>query len=334
MALSPLEYLQTLMSGGGQLSDQTNPSVQLLAGGQSNAANNPNLKLAALRDARLSEMRHNLQVNPRGTVASQSDLTELEGDEANDPYTGVAQQARTAGINKANDAAILAGYGGTSKIDHGPGGWSASGGTQMPAQRQAEDTRARELAKSRIPLDVAGVQGNTSRDVANITSGAQRDIEGMKEKQQTQRDTALGRMLFEAPMQEGEVKTLPGGAKIERKQVPFPVGPAGVNLEKLIQKRMDMDKPPTTLGSEHLANFLNQGPTPEEKIAVERSLDAIHPQWRSRMGPGFQFAAPATAAPSQLTAPGAGGGAQRMTKPLRNGGVAYSDDGGKTWFQD
>lgn len=35
---------------------------------------------------------------------------------------------------------------------------------------------------------------------------------------------------------------------------------------------------------------------------------------------------------SQATpAPAAGG---RMTKPMRNGGTAYSDDGGKTWFTD
>lgn len=337
---SPLEALQTLLSGNGQ----------------SNAATNPSIALARLRDSRLGDMKHNLQMNPHGTGATPSDVSELESDISSDPYTGVAEQSRISGINRANDSAISAGFGGTSHISQGPNGYSASGGDQSPAARQAIAARQAKEAESRIPIDVANISGETQRGVADIQGRNQQEIERMREAQATSRaHDALAQTLGVLPnMSEGDVLNLQGGGSFRRGSPTFPTGPAGVSLEKLIQKRMDMEKPAEGMGT--IQNFFKPGSgdyTNDDKLALERSLDAQFPTWRSRVGPGFKFATPGGTSqaavpgggrgvgPGNPVPPGAGappaaapGGGQRMTKPLKSGGIAYSDDGGKTWYQD
>ncbi len=336
MALTPLEQLQTMMSGGGQLSSQTNPSVQLLKRNPSNADNDPSIALAALRDSRLSEMRHNLQRNPQGSGATQSDVSDLESDIVNDPYTGVAEHNRIAGIQGANDRAITAGYGGTSKIDQGPAGYSASGGTQMPAARMAQALRSDEMEKARIPLQQADVSGQTQRAVADIQGRNQVRTAQENEAGLTRRShDALAQALGVIPsMGEGDTLTLQGGQSYKRGSVPFPTGPAGVALETAIKRRMDMEKPPTAFGSEALGHFMGlSGNSDADKAAAERALDAQFPTWRGRMDPGFKFAVPgagqrptAAPVPPGAAGPGTDPGIQRATAALQSHGIPVTPE--------
>lgn len=303
MPLNPLEALQTLMGG---------PGV-------SNAASNPAVELAGLRDDRLGEMKRNLAKRGGGfsTGATPFDAADLENDIANDPTTGAVEQNRVAGINRANTAAQLGGFRG--------------------APEAAAAERATKLAESRIPIDVANVSGQTQRGVANIQGQNAAEIERMKETQATSRAHDALKQMLGVPMGEGDTITLPGGGAIKHGSVPFPTGPAGVGLEKAIKSRMEMENP------SGLGNFLGLGPGDADKAAAERALDAQFPQWRQRMDPGFKFAipgggvhqpqaAPAGAAPAAVPQAAAPGG--RMERPLRSGGVAYSDDGGKTWYTE
>jgi hypothetical protein len=294
MALTPYEALQTLMSGGGQLSSQTNPSVQLLQ-------RSPNFRQRS--PVPTEDYGFSGAVPTQGELGSDFEKEQLR-------RAGVAEaadRAQVADTEAANLKAILSGYGGTSNISRGDAGWSASGGPQIPAQRMAEAQRGIDLAKSRIPVEVAGVTGEAQRGVANIQGQTSRDVERLKEQAETARaDAALKRMLG-IQLPEDSTLKLPGGAEISRKSTPFPTGPAGVALDQAIKNRMDMETPASGLGA--IGDFF-MPTTDAEKAAAERQLDVQFPQWRSRVSaqsPGFKFAT--SGAPLPLTAPQAAPGA-------------------------
>lgn len=296
MPLNPLEALQTLMGG---------PGV-------SNAASNPAVELAGLRDDRLGEMKRNLSKRGGGfsTGATPFDVADLESDIANDPTTGEVEQNRIAGINRANTAAQMQGYGSAPE--------AAGAGRQI------------ELAKSRIPVEVAEKSGQTQRDVANIQG--QNSVRTKREEEQglTRRSHDSLAQLLKTPLGENDTLSIPGGGSIKHGATPFPTGPAGVGLEQQIQKRMKMETPPGPFDA--FGNMLSGGragfgiSTPEEKAAAERALDVQFPSWRQRMDPGFKFAVPGgTGAQPQATPAGAApatvpqaatpGGLVQMTAP-------------------
>jgi hypothetical protein len=215
-----------------------------------------------------------------------------------------ADKLRIRAIEKADLAGIMEGYGGTSHISQGPNGYSASGGTLSPGQKMATAQREAEVAKSRIPIEQAGVSGATQLGVANIQGQNQRDIELMKEKQATERAHDALKQMLGVPLEEGDTLSLPGGGALKRGAASFPTGPAGVALEQAIQKRMNMEKEPGALAG--IGNFFapgHFGPQTEDKAAAERALDAQFPEWRKRMDPGFKFATPG-ATPARV--PGTG----------------------------
>lgn len=224
-----------------------------------------------------------------------------------------ADRARVEAIRAADLEGIMSGFGGTSHISQGPNGFSASGGTQSPGQKMAIAGREADVAKSRIPIEQANVSGETQRQVADIQGRNSVRTKQEEEAGLTRRShDALSQML-KVPLGENDTLTLPGGGSLKHGAPPaFPTGPAGVNLEQQIQKRMGMEKTPTVMGNESLGRFFNAGPTDEDKAAIERALDAQFPEWRQRMGPGFKFAVPGAA---QAPAPPPGAIAPKPAAP-------------------
>lgn len=173
---SPLDALRTLQRG---------PAT----------ANDP-MRLAALRDARLSEMGHNLdmaEASPQvsylgpnqglhnaalfGTGATRGDQRDLQADINTDPGTGVAAQAQSKAINTANLEAMLSGFTGNKDIGvHKlPGGRvdqaisvPPPGGGEYPApmQQAAHASAAMAAQKINEPLLTQLAKNQGAQDLA------------------------------------------------------------------------------------------------------------------------------------------------------------------------
>lgn len=232
-----------------------------------------------------------------------------------------ADRARVEAIRAADLEGIMSGFGGTSHISQGPNGFSASGGTQSPGQKMAIAGREADVAKSRIPIEQAGVSGETQRQVADIQGRNAVRTKQEEEAGLTRRAHGALEQMLKVPLGEGDTLTLPGGGSLKHGSANFPTGPAGVALEQTIQKRMNMEKEPGAMAG--IGNFFSPGsfgPQDEDKAAIERTLDAQFPEWRARMGADFKFTTPgAGAAHTPVPPPGA-----IAPKPAAPGGGAAS----------